>query len=316
MLESQNLNFKGFILQKKFFMLIVSVVVALLFSACAEISTKSVLEDSRFKPKISINNVKIKSINLDSIILESNISIDNFLPLSVNIKDAMINIYYEDKIINSYKINDKSTLKARSTSKINLDSDIRINDLVKMIKDYTTRDSLPFKVEVATTIFVPNLAGDSTDSAQNASDSALDSAMQSPLGDLAQNLENLFEYNLRERFEFDIPTINPKLSLKEAKFGLGDSKVVVNVKNNTRAKFKLENIAYNLRLSGVDFSGDATSLPQDDESVDIVMDNFSFSLPKGGAGGNESRTSVDISANLQLGDLSYKIPLKLSKDFK
>lgn len=286
-------------MQKNFFMLIFSVVVALLFSACAEISTKSVLEDSRFKPKISINSVKLKSISLDSIILESNISIDNFLPLSVNIKDAMINIYYEDKIINSYKINDKSELQARSTSKINLDSDIRINDLVKMIKDYTTRDSLPFKVEVATTIFVPNNAN-------------IDSA----LGDLAQNLENLFEYNLRERFELDIPTINPKLSLKEAKFGLGDSKVVVNVKNNTRAKFKLENISYNLKLSGVDFSGDATSLPQSDESVDIVMDNFSFSLPKGGAGGNESRTSVDISANLQLGDLSYKIPLKLSKDFK
>lgn len=282
-------------MQKNFFMLIFSVVVALLFSACAEISTKSVLEDSRFKPKISINSVKLKSISLDSIILESNISIDNFLPLSVNIKDAMINIYYEDKIINSYKINDKSTLKARSTSKINLDSDIRINDLVKMIKDYTTRDSLPFKVEVATTIFVPNNAH-------------IDSA----LGDLAQNLENLFEYNLRERFELDIPTINPKLSLKEAKFGLGDSKVVVNVKNNTRAKFKLENISYNLSFSGVDFSGDATSLPQSDESVDIVMDNFRFSLPKGGT----NSTSVDISANLQLGDLSYKIPLKLSKDFK
>lgn len=282
-------------MQKKFFMLIFSVVVALFFGACAEISTKSVLEDSRFKPKISINSVKLKSISLDSIILESNISIDNFLPLSVNIKDAMINIYYEDKIINSYKINDKSELQARSTSKINLDSDIRINDLVKMIKDYTTRDSLPFKVEVATTIFVPNNAN-------------IDSA----LGELAQNLENLFEYNLRERFELDIPTINPKLSLKEAKFGLGDSKVVVNVKNNTRAKFKLENISYNLRLSGVDFSGDATSLPQSDESVDIVMDNFSFSLPKGGA----NSTSVDISANLQLGDLSYKIPLKLSKDFK
>lgn len=290
MLESQNLNFKGFILQKNFFMLIFSVVVALLFSACAEISTKSVLEDSRFKPKISINSVKLKSINLDSLILESNISIDNFLPLSVNIKDAMINIYYEDKIINSYKINDKSTLKARSTSKINLDSDIRINDLVKMIKDYTTRDSLPFKVEVATTIFVPNNA---------------------KLSEITQS-DSLFEYNLRERFEFDIPTINPKLSLKEAKFGLGDSKVVVNVKNNTRAKFKLENISYNLRLSGVDFSGDGKSLPQSDESVDIVMDNFSFSLPKGGA----NSTSVDISANLQLGDLSYKIPLKLSKDFK
>lgn len=290
MLESQNLNFKGLHLQKKFFMLIFSVVVALFFSACAEISTKSVLEDSRFKPKISINSVKLKSINLDSLILESNISIDNFLPLSVNIKDAMINIYYEDKIINSYKINDKSTLKARSTSKINLDSDIRINDLVKMIKDYTTRDSLPFKVEVATTIFVPNNA---------------------KLSEITQS-DSLFEYNLRERFELDIPTINPKLSLKEANFGLGDSKVVVNVKNNTRAKFKLENISYNLKLSGVDFSGDATSLPQSDESVDIVMDNFSFSLPKGGA----NSTSVDISANLQLGDLSYKIPLKLSKDFK
>lgn len=277
-------------MQKNFFMLIVSVVVALFFGACAEISTKSVLEDSRFKPKISINSVKLKSINLDSLILESNISIDNFLPLSVNIKDAMINIYYEDKIINSYKINDKSKLQARSTSKINLDSDIRINDLVKMIKDYTTRDSLPFKVEVATTIFVPNNA---------------------KLSEITQS-DSLFEYNLRERFEFDIPTINPKLSLKEAKFGLGDSKVVVNVKNNTRAKFKLENISYNLRLSGVDFSGDATSLPQSDESVDIVMDNFSFSLPKGGA----NSTSVDISANLQLGDLSYKIPLKLSKDFK
>ena len=277
-------------MQKNFFMLIFSVVVALFFGACAEISTKSVLEDSRFKPKISINSVKLKSINLDSLILESNISIDNFLPLSVNIKDAMINIYYEDKIINSYKINDKSTLKARSTSKINLDSDIRINDLVKMIKDYTTRDSLPFKVEVATTIFVPNNA---------------------KLSEITQS-DSLFEYNLRERFEFDIPTINPKLSLKEAKFGLGDSKVVVNVKNNTRAKFKLENISYNLRLSGVDFSGDATSLPQDDESVDIVMDNFSFSLPKGGT----NSTSVDISANLQLGDLNYKIPLKLSKDFK
>lgn len=277
-------------MQNKFFMLIFSVVVALLFSSCAEISTKSVLEDSRFKPKISINSVKLKSINLDSLILESTISIDNFLPLSVNIKDAMINIYYEDKIINSYKINDKSTLKARSTSKISLDSDIRINDLVKMIKDYTTRDSLPFKVEVATTIFVPNNA---------------------KLSEITQS-DSLFEYNLRERFEFDIPTINPKLSLKEAKFGLGDSKVVVNVKNNTRAKFKLENISYNLKLSGVDFSGDASSLPQSDESIDIVMDNFSFSLPKGGA----NSTSVDISANLQLGDLNYKIPLKLSKDFK
>ena len=277
-------------MQNKFFMLIFSVVVALLFSSCAEISTKSVLEDSRFKPKISINSVKLKSINLDSLILESNISIDNFLPLSVNIKDAMINIYYEDKIINSYKINDESTLKARSTSKINLDSDIRINDLAKMIKDYTTRDSLPFKVEVATTIFVPNNA-------------------ISALGEMAQSL---FEYNLRERLEIEIPTINPKLSLKEAKFGLGDSKVVVNVKNNTRTKFKLENILYNLKLGGVDFSGDASSLPQSDESIDIVMDNFSFSLPKGGA----NTTSVDISANLQLGDLSYQIPLKLSKDFK
>ena len=277
-------------MQNKFFMLIFSVVVALLFSSCAEISTKSVLEDSRFKPKISINSVKLKSINLDSLILESNISIDNFLPLSVNIKDAMINIYYEDKIINSYKINDESTLKARSTSKINLDSDIRINDLVKMIKDYTTRDSLPFKVEVATTIFVPNNA-------------------ISALGEMAQSL---FEYNLRERLEIEIPTINPKLSLKEAKFGLGDSKVVVNVKNNTRTKFKLENILYNLKLGGVDFSGDARSVPQSDESIDIVMDNFSFSLPKGGA----NTTSVDISANLQLGDLSYQIPLKLSKDFK
>ena len=277
-------------MQNKFFMLIFSVVVALLFSSCAEISTKSVLEDSRFKPKISINSVKLKSINLDSLILESNISIDNFLPLSVNIKDAMINIYYEDKIINSYKINDKSTLKARSTSKINLDSDIRINDLAKMIKDYTTRDSLPFKVEVATTIFVPNNA-------------------ISALGEMAQSL---FEYNLRERLEIEIPTINPKLSLKEAKFGLGDSKVVVNVKNNTRTKFKLENILYNLKLGGVDFSGDARSVPQSDESIDIVMDNFSFSLPKGGA----NTTSVDISANLQLGDLSYQIPLKLSKDFK
>ncbi len=277
-------------MQKKLFMLIFSVVMALFFGACAEISTKSVLEDSRFKPKISINSVKLKSISLDSLVLESNISIDNFLPLSVNIKDAMINIYYEDKIINSYKITDKSTLKARSTSKINLDSDIRINDLVKMIKDYTTRDSLPFKIEVATTIFVPN---------------------NTKLSEITQS-DSLFEYNLRERFELSIPTINPKLSLKEASFGLGDSKVVVNVKNNTRAKFKLENISYNLRLSGADFSGDATSLPQDDESVDIVMDNFSFSLPKGGA----NSTGVDISANLQLGDLNYKIPLKLSKEFK
>lgn len=265
--------------------------VAIFFSACAEISTKSVFEDIRFKPKISINSVKLKSINLDSLVLESNITIDNFLPLSVNLKDAMINIYYEDKIINSYKISDKTTLKSRSKSNINLDSDIRINDLVKMIKDYTVRDLLPFKVEVATTIFVPNNAKVLSERAQS---------------------DTLFEYNLKERFELEIPTINPKISLKEANFGIDGAKFVVNVKNNTKSKFALENISYNLKVSGIDFSGDATSAKQSDESVDIIMDNFSFSLPKGG----ENNTSVNISANLQLGDLPYKIPLKLQKDFK
>ena len=265
--------------------------VAIFFSACAEISTKSVFEDIRFKPKISINSVKLKSINLDSLILTLNISVDNFLPRIVNIKDPMINIYYEDKIINSYKINDEAMLELRSKSNINLDSDIRINDLVKMIKDYTTRDSLPFKVEVATTIFVPNNA--------------------KVLSEITQS-DTLFEYNLKERFELEIPTINPKISLKEANFGIDGAKFVVNVKNNTKSKFALENISYNLKVSGIDFSGDATSAKQSDESVDIIMDNFSFSLPKGG----ENNTSVNISANLQLGDLPYKIPLKLQKDFK
>ncbi|MGX2982932.1 hypothetical protein [Helicobacter sp. 23-1045] len=265
--------------------------VAIFFSACAEVSTKSVFEDIRFKPKISINSVKLKSINLDSLVLESNITIDNFLPLSVNIKDAMINIYYEDKIINSYKISDKTTLKSRSKSNINLDSDIRINDLVKMIKDYTTRDSLPFKVEVATMIFVPNNA--------------------KVLSEITQS-DTLFEYNLKERFEIEIPTINPKISLKEANLGIDGAKVVVNVKNNTKAKFSLENISYKLRLAGLDFNGDAKSTKQSDDSVDIIMDNFNFSLPKDSV----KSTGVDINANLQLGDLPYKIPLKLQKDFK
>lgn len=260
---------------------------ATFFSACAEVSTKSVFEDIRFKPQISINSVKIKSINLDSLVLESSISINNFLPLSVNIKDAMINIYYENKIINSYKINDKTKLEARSKSNINLDSDIRINDLVKMIKDYTKRDSLPFKVEVVTTIFVPNNTGITPS-------------------------DSLFEYNLRERFELNLPTINPKFALKEASFSLNNPKIIVNLKNATKAKFTLENISYAIKISGIDFNGDAKSAKQSDESIDIIMDNFSFSLPKGG----ENGTQIDISANLQLGDLNYKIPLKLSKDFK
>ena len=280
-------------MRKIFFVVsvIFSILVGVFFGACAEVSTKSVFEDIRFKPKISINSVKLKSINLDSLVLESNITIDNFLPLSVNLKDAMINIYYEDKIINSYKISDKTKLEARSKSNINLDSDIRINDLVKMIKDYTVRDSLPFKVEVATTVFVPNNA--------------------KVLSEITQS-DALFEYNLRERFEFNLPTINPKMSLKEANFGFGNSKIIVNVKNATKAKFALENISYNLKVAGIDFSGDATSAKQSDDSLDIIMDNFSFSLPKGG----ENNTNIEIGANLQLGDLSYKIPLKLSKDFK
>lgn len=266
----------------------VVIFITIFFSACAEVNTKSVLEDIRFKPKISINSVKFKSIDLDSLVLESNITIDNFLPIGVNINDVMINIYYDEKIINSYKISDKTTLEARSKSNISLDSDIRINDLIKMIKDYTTRDSLPIKVEVATTIFVPNNVA---------------------------NGDSLFEYNLRERFEIDIPTINPKFLLKEADFGLanlGNAKVVVNVRNDTKAKFLLENISYNLRLAGLNFSGDGRSEIQSDGSVDIIMEGMDFSLPRDSL----KSTGVDINANLQLGDLPYKIPLKLSKDFK
>lgn len=259
-------------------------IVAIFYCACAEVSTKSVLEDINFKPKISINSVKLKSITLDSITLESNVQIDNFLPISVSIKDAMINIYYEDKIINSYKINDESTLKSRSKSRISLDSTIRINDLVKLIKDYANRDFLPFKIEVATTILIPN----------------------AKIGDT-----ELFEYNLREKFDMEIPTINPKISLKKLDFGLNGIEVIMNVKNSTKATFSLENISYDLNLSGFNFSGDAKSVEQSDKSIDIIMNNPSFSLPS-----NLSKdVSVNIGANLKVDKLDYAIPLNLKKDF-
>lgn len=242
------------------------------------------LEDISFKPKISIDSVKLKSITLDSITLESQVQIDNFLPISVSMKDAMINIYYEDKIINSYKINDESTLNARSKSRINLDSTIRINDLVKLVKDYTKRDYLPFKVEVATTILLPN----------------------AKLGDT-----QLLEYNLREKFDLEIPTLNPKISLKKLDFGLSGVSVIINVRNATEATFSLENISYNLQLSGLNFSGDAKSEAQSDKSVDIVMNNPSFSLPASAS----KDISINIEANLKVDKLKYAIPLQFNKDF-
>lgn len=233
--------------------------------------------------------MKLKSITLDSIFLESLIQIDNFLPISVNIKDAMINIYYEDKIINSYKISDESTLQARSKSSISLDSTIRINDLVKLVKDYTNLNSLPFKIEVATTILVPNVKIGETE----------------PL-----------QYHLREKFEMEIPTINPKISLKKLNVGLKDIELIINVKNSTNATFSLEDISYEVDIAGFHYSGDAKSVEQSDKSIDIVMSNPTFSQTLNSQVSNDLKSvSVDIGANLRFGTLNYAIPLHLKKDF-
>lgn len=298
-------------------MLIFSVIVALFFSSCAEVSTKSVLEDSRFAPKISINSVKLKSINLDSLILESNISITNSLPLGVNIKDAMINIYYEDKIINSYKIEGENTLKSRSTSKINLDSSIRINDLVKMIKDYTTRDSLPFKLEVATIILLPNnnatkIAKSTLDLIREVGDSSNVSESNSADSSTLEANRPLKIYDLREKFDINIPTINPKITLKDLDFSLTNISAKFNISNATKTKFMLENISYNLALNGIDFSGEARSEAQNDGSIDIIIDNlqnaFSFTASQ--------KTSIILNANLKIDGINYAIPLRIEKDFK
>ncbi len=256
--------------------------IAIFFGACAQTSTKSVLEDARYAPQITINSVKIKAISLDSIILESNIAITNFLPLGVNIKDAMINIYYDDKIINSYKITDTSAIRPRSTNTISLDSDIRINDLAKIIKDFKARDSIDFKIEVATTILVPN--------------------------DTSAG-ESRFSYNLREKFDLQIPPLNPKISLKNADISREGISVTLNVRNDATPRFGLENISYNIRLGGIDFSGEAKTLAQSDNSTDIIIENLRRLPPR-----EQNGFGITLNAILQLEN--QRIPIYLNKDFK
>ncbi|MDE6885986.1 MAG: hypothetical protein K2P17_02975 [Helicobacteraceae bacterium] len=254
---------------------------AIIFSACADKPMQSILNEVDFIPKIEINTVAIKSIKLDSISLESNISITNPLPLNINIKDAMINLYYEDKIINSYRINGENTLQARSTSNIILDSDIRINDLVKIIKDYPARDSIPFKFEVTTSLFalIPNITK---------------------------------EYNLREKFDINIPTINPKISLKNIDFTLKSGfKAVFNIKNETKAKFSLEDISYILNINGIELNGIAKTNAQSDNSIDIILKSQSQSIKIN----NDKKIALTLKANTRIGDIPYTIPLNIDKTF-
>lgn len=243
---------------------------------------QSVLEDINFKPKISINNVEIKSISLKNIILKSNISITNLFPLDIYIKDAMVNIYYQDKIINSYKIKGQNLLKARSKNDINLDSDIKINDLVKMIDNYTKLDSLPFKLEVITDIILPNF-----------------------------DKQNLMEYSLREKFDINIPTFNPKITMKGINFSLSNIKVIFNLKNQTSAKIHLSNINYLLNLNGIEFNGIATAITQQDNSIDIVLDKLQNSLNLK----DSKNISLILNLKAKIDDFPYNIPININKTF-
>lgn len=259
------------------------ILAAIFLSSCAEMGQmQSVLEDAEFKPKIAINDVRIKSIDLSNLTLKANISISNLLPLDVYIKDAMVNIYYEDKIINSYKIKGQNLLKARSKNDINLDSSLRLNDLAKLIKDYASLDSIPLKLEVNTDIFLPNFTK-----------------------------ENIMQYNLRERFDIDIPTINPSISLKNIDFSLSNIKAIFNLKNQAKANLNLDSINYALIINGVEFSGIAKSVKRDDNSIDIILDNLANSLKLN----NSKNISLNLNTTMKLDKTPYEIPLNINKIF-
>lgn len=241
------------------------------------------LEDDKFKPKIEINNVTIKSIDLSNITFKANISVLNLLPLNTYIKDAMVNIYYQDKIINSYKIQGQDMLKPRSKNNINLVSDIRINDLAKIIENYNNVDSIPLKLEVSTDIFLPDFAK-----------------------------ETVMEYNLRERTDINIPTINPSISIKSIDFGKSNIKAIFNLKNLSKANINLDSINYKLNIAGMTFSGIANSIKQDDNSFDIVLNNLTNSLKI-----NETNDiSLSLNTSIRFNQLQYEIPLTIEKNFK
>lgn len=260
------------------------ILISIFLASCAGVGNmQSVLEDEKFKPKIEINDVTIKSIDLSNITLKAKVSVSNFLPINTYIKDAMINIYYEDKIINSYKIQGQDILKARSKNNINLVSSIRINDLAKIINNYNNLDSIPLKLEVVTDIFLPNFIK-----------------------------ENIMEYNLREKTDINIPAINPNISIQKINFGKSNIKAVFNLKNQSKANIILDSIDYELNIAGMPFSGVANAIKQNDNSVDIIIDNLPNSLKIN----KTNDISLSLSTSVRFNQLQYKIPLTIDKNFK
>ncbi|RAX55194.1 hypothetical protein CCY99_00410 [Helicobacter sp. 16-1353] len=255
--------------------------IAIVFSAC--IKNPSV-EETNLSPTLKINSIQISGIGLDSIDLDISINIKNPYPIDINLKDIMVNVYYQDRIINSNNITGDIKLKSFVSSDIKLDSALSTIDLAKIIKDYTSVEYLPFKIEVAFTLPLPkNILGN---------------------------------YQLKDSIVLNIPTINPQFTLKSMEFQPPlNIKSVFNIKNNTEKNFTIDDIYYNINLNDKSFNGIAASVKNDDGSFDIILDDLNLFSIGVNALKDITNIELEIKTNIQLDGIPYKIPLDFKKKF-
>lgn len=260
---------------------------AILLAACStsqNTNTKEVA--SNLSPSLKMNSIQISGIELDSIDLDIGINIKNPYPIDINLKDVIVNIYYENKIVNSSNIPGEVTIKSLTSNDIKLDSAINTLDLIKIIKDYTSVEYLPFKIEVAFALPLP------------------------------KTLNMLGDYQLKDSISLNIPTINPQFSLKRMEFQPPfNVKGIFNIKNATKANFALDDINYNINLNDKNFNGLAKSIKNDDGSFDIVLDGLDLLSIGANALKDINKIDLEIKTNVQLDEIPYKIPLNLKKNF-
>lgn len=205
--------------------------VGLFFCSCASVPTQSVLSDENFIPTIDINKAEIIDISAGDFGLETSVAINNLLPLEMEMESIMLNLYYNDRIIHSHRIDGKNTLKPRTKSIITLNSGIKINDLVKIIENYLQKSSHSLQIEVTTTLFL-NLKDEQK------------------------------EFNLRKKTEILIPSISFDLQRK--------SENLFNLTNIGASTLGLKNAEYFLQFGAQNISGEAQIIQQDNKSFDII----------------------------------------------
>ncbi len=264
------------------FRYIIIVLLSILFSACGG-DLSAIKTQETPTPILQINSVRISSITLDTIFLNTNIDIINPYSIDVPIKGATINIYYQDKIINSYKIEGENTLKALSKSNLLLESNIKILDLVKLIPDYREAESIDVKVEVATSLPLPKILN---------------------LGD---------SFQLKERFETNIPTISLFISLKDVTYNAPNLTFILHLKNRAKAPLLLDDVAYSFQLNEVNFNNIADVVYNGDNSIDlrINIDTNNANLINLD---DIKKTNISIQSALQISEIPYKIPINI--DFR